>query len=231
MWPKSVFSPLFFSSPWEISLYSHHVRRVLMFHSRYAAEQSHRCLWTFLTQRLDLMTRRDGHMGRHEGVICHGSELLSSTLMNSSAFVWHSSAHVCRDSQRASFCWCHASPTPKSFYSSWDTDNICLQNIKKKVPEKARRHSTFSSFLLPVFVYFHLAHKQRERFQVLEWVSTFSWTSWEKTEKHVRIKTETLSANLPPTCVRGYLTVQISCELIVQILTKWFNMGLGRNLV
>lgn len=121
----------FISSPWEISLYSHCVRHVLMFHSRYAAKQSHRCLWTFLTQRLDLMTRRDGHMGRHEGVICHGSELLNSALMNSSAFVWHSSAHVCRDSQRASFCWCHVSPTPKSFSSSWDTDNICLQNKKK----------------------------------------------------------------------------------------------------
>lgn len=126
MWPKSSFFFFFPLFPWEISLYSHCVRRVLMFHSRYAAEQSHCCLWTFLTQRLDLMTRRDGHMGRHEGMICHGSELLNSALMNSSAFVWHSSAHVCRDSQRASFCWCHASPTPKSFYSSRDTDNICL---------------------------------------------------------------------------------------------------------
>lgn len=143
----------FFFLPLRISLYSHSVRRVLMFHSRYAAEQSHCCLWTFLTQRLGLMTRRDGHMGRHEGVICQGSELLNSALMNSSAFVWHSSAHVCCDSQRASFCWCHASPTPKSFYSSWDTDNICLQN-KKNVPEKARRHSTFLSFSPSCFCLF-----------------------------------------------------------------------------
>lgn len=173
MWPQTLcfyFFLFFISSPWGISLYSHRVRRVLVFHSRYATEQSHCCLWTFLTQRLDLMTRRDGHMGRHEGVICHGSELLNSALMNSSAFVWHSSAHVCRDSQRASFCWCHASPTPKSFYSSWDTDNICLQNKKKKCQKKqgVTAHSCPFSFLfLSIFTFF-LSRSERGRFQLLD---------------------------------------------------------------
>lgn len=64
-------------------------------------------------------------------------------------------------------------PRPKVSIAA-ETLTISVSKIKKinkkTVPEKARRHSTFLSFLfLSIFTFF-LSHKERARFQVLEWV-------------------------------------------------------------